>query len=175
MWEQRRKIRLAFLSSLHTFLFSHQWKNNTASKYPFRSLLASQTMLEQKASSRVLVAEEKKREFITLINIASKTRKRHVAVYLHNVWNTSTKINLLCYHSNRFLTMFSATAKKTTSKVIIINFSYFALRSYWLIRSRDVWIKCSLRMYLSMPLEMVADDSPERKDLVRASTESTVY
>ena len=86
-----------------------------------------------------------------------------MTIYLSNALR-QVKINLLGYHSNRSLTMFNATAKKTTSNVTIISFSYFAFRSYWLIRSREVFMRCSLRMYLSIVLLIVAEESAKDKD-----------
>lgn len=86
-----------------------------------------------------------------------------MTIYLSNALR-QLKINLLGYHSNRSLTMFNATAKKTTSNETIINFSYLAFRSYWLIRSREVIIRCSLRMYLSIVLLIVPEESTKDKD-----------
>jgi len=91
-----------------------------------------------------------------------KTQTKYNNFYLFDVFFIylyELRLIFFFYQSNLFLTILSATAKKITSNVAIMNFSYLAFRSYWLIRSRDVFIKCSFRLYLSIVFDIVNDES----------------
>lgn len=161
--EWKRKILISFfLLSFSSISFSHFFLN---------FIILFCTFFFSFSSRQTKYCNQTRRKENNYNQLQTKIKLYFLFVYSKNTLRVALFISFdsfkvwiqPVYHNNLFFIILSATAKKTTSNVTIIIFSYLALRSYCVIRSRDVLIKCSLRIYLSIVFDIWSDESAERK------------